>query len=106
MRIGAMRSRVELKSASSTRDSTGQLSFSYSSQGNVWAEIQQTVTDVTLAEGVDQLDSYTITIHFDPSLAISKGWQVVHGSNTYEVITVDSNDDIRETITMTARFLR
>ena len=101
-----MRSRVELKSPASTRDSAGQLSFSYSSQGNVWAEILQAVTDATIAEGVDQLDSYTITIHYDPSLGISKGWQVVHGSDTYEIVTVDTDNDIREHITLYARFLR
>ena len=101
-----MRSRVELKSPASTRDTAGQLTFSYTSQGNVWADIQQAVGDVSTAEGIDQLDNYTITIHYDPSLGMSKGWQVVHGTRTLEVISVDQNDDIAEIITLTARYLR
>tara|TARA_R100000329_G_scaffold76343_1_gene65807 strand:+ start:77 stop:397 length:321 start_codon:yes stop_codon:yes gene_type:complete len=106
MRIGAMRSRIELQSPSSTRDTAGQLSFSYSTHSNVWAEVTQAVGDVTTADGIDQLDNYIITMHYDPSLGMSKGWRVIHGSNTLEVVTVDADDDIRETITLTARFLR
>tara|TARA_Y100000401_G_scaffold47786_1_gene36934 strand:+ start:358 stop:687 length:330 start_codon:yes stop_codon:yes gene_type:complete len=108
MRLGTLTSRVELRSTTSTRDDVGQVNFSYSSEGVVWAHIEQAgASNVTMAEGIQQLDTYRITIPFDPSVAPQKGWRVYWGaSKILEVDSVIRNTDTRDWVELIASEMR
>lgn len=103
MMIGELTSYVELRSVVSSRDDVGQVTFTTTTQGNVWANIEQAgASDVTWADGVDQLDTYRVTIPFDSAVAPAKGWRIYWGSLVLEVQSVIRNIDTREWVQLIA----
>ena len=108
MRLGQLTSRVELRSTSTTRDDVGQVNFSYTSEGVVWAHIEQAgASNVTMADGIQQLDTYRITIPFASSIAPQKGWRVYWGaSKVLEVDSVIRNTDTRDWVELIASEMR
>ena len=102
MRLGSLASKVTLQSPSTSADATGQLSFSYSSQGMHWAHVEQAGSSATWAEGIDQLNTYSIVMHYDPSISIAKGWRILHDSKTLEVQTVNFDTQSRQWVELVA----
>tara|TARA_Y100000593_G_scaffold89148_1_gene172701 strand:+ start:985 stop:1311 length:327 start_codon:yes stop_codon:yes gene_type:complete len=103
---GDLISRVELFSPSTTRDDAGQLTYSYATQGTAYAMVEERVSDVTVADGTEQLDQYRLTVWYDPDTTIDKGWRIEFGTRTLEVTSVYSNEDVGDFTYINARHLR
>tara|TARA_R110002020_G_scaffold15198_2_gene54153 strand:+ start:2246 stop:2572 length:327 start_codon:yes stop_codon:yes gene_type:complete len=102
MRIGALSSKVELKSTTTTRDAVGQVVYTTASKGSVWAHIEQlSAADATFADGIDQLNSYRVTMQFDSAIVPAKGWKVYWGSKVLEVQSAWTDLDARDYSYMT-----
>lgn len=102
MRLGSLASKVTLQSPTSSADTTGQLSYSYSSEGMHWAHVEQAGSSATWADGIDQLNTYSVVMHYDPSLSITKGWRILHDSKTLEVQTVNIDTQERQWVEIVA----
>ena len=102
MRLGALKSKVELKSTSTTRDAVGQVVYTTASKGSVWAHVEQlSAADATFANGIDQLNSYRVTMLFDSDIIPAKGWKVYWNSKVLEEQSAWTDLDARDYSYMT-----
>lgn len=102
MRIGSLSSKIELKSTTTSRDAVGQVVYTTANKGTAWANIEQlSAADATFADGIDQLNSYRVSILFNSTTIPAKGWKVYWGSKVLEVQASWTDLDARDYSYMT-----
>jgi len=87
MRAGRLRHRVELHSATTTRNSYGEAVDTWASYASVWAGIEPLRSDeITNAQQVQAEITHKVIIRYNSSVAETH--RVIYGTRTLEIVSI------------------
>ena len=95
MRVGRMNNKVTIQSPPTGRDSTGQTVKVWNDVRTVWASKEELVGKEFYVANQTQ-NSVEVKFRTYFYSGMNKTMRIVHGSNTYEVISVSDPEDLKK----------
>lgn len=92
MRAGRLRRRIQLQSATETRDAHGQPVKTWSTQATVWASVEPAHgREYIQARQVAQENLWRVMIRYRSD--VTSDWRIVYGAKTLEIESVINPDE-------------
>lgn len=89
MRIGPLRKRVAIQSASKTRDDYGEPVLSWSTDTTVWASIESlSGRELVSAQQQHAETTHRVRMRFQPGTTVTAEKRLLFGSRAFEIISV------------------
>ena len=89
MRIGPLKKRVAIRSASSERDDYGQPSLTWSTDATVWASIEPlNGRELVSAQQQHAETSHRIRMRYQPGTTVTAAKRLLYDSRIFEIVSV------------------